>query len=57
MYTTVNAYVDACIRNDIIVLVGSAGDTCDDIGADVYTEDVGETAKMALEVLSARKHI
>mgnify|MGYP004502326087 CR=1 FL=1 len=57
MYTTVNAYVDACIRNDIIVLVGSAGDTCDDIGADIYTEDAGEAARRALEVLSVRKHI
>lgn len=31
MRNVVNACIDAGIRDDIIIMVGSAGDTCDDI--------------------------
>lgn len=54
MRNVVNACIDAGIRDDIIIMVGSAGDTCDDIGADISTEKAGEAARRALEALSAR---
>lgn len=54
--------VDACrvagIRDDVIIMVGGAPVTqgfCDDIGADIYSEDAGSAARKAVSALKSRK--
>ena len=54
--------VDACraagIRDDVIIMVGGALVTqgfCDDIGADIYSEDAGSAARKAVSALKSRK--
>ena len=55
MGATIKALADAGLRDKVTVMVGGAPVTqsfADEIGADIYTDDAGEAAKRALEVVS-----
>ncbi|MBQ3373738.1 MAG: cobalamin-dependent protein, partial [Oscillospiraceae bacterium] len=47
---------EAGIRDQVKIMVGGAPITqgfCDEIGADAYTDDAGEAARVAVELLTA----
>ena len=54
--TTIQALVDAGVRDNVKVMVGGAPvtqDFADEVGADAYTEDAGSAAEKAAELLAA----
>lgn len=56
MRNTVEALVEAGLRDDVIVMVGGAPVTqayCDEIGADGYAPDASRAATLAKELLAA----
>ena len=55
MEATIKALEEAGLRDKVTVMVGGAPVTqsfAEEIGADIYTDDAGEAAKKALEVVS-----
>ena len=56
MRTVVQLAEEAGIRDRVKIMVGGAPITqsfCDEIGADAYTDDAGQAARVAIELLSA----
>ncbi|MBR1497133.1 MAG: corrinoid protein [Oscillospiraceae bacterium] len=58
MGKTVDALKEAGVRDQVTVMVGGAPITqafCDEVGADVYTEDAAACANRAEEILKAKR--
>jgi 5-methyltetrahydrofolate--homocysteine methyltransferase len=60
MKNTVDAFTDAGIRDDVIIMVGGAPVTDDfrkSVGADIYTADAASAAEAAKQAILAKKGV
>ena len=58
MKNTVQAFVDAGLRDDVVIMVGGAPITetfCKEIGADIYTADAASAAEAAKAAILAKR--